>query len=99
MLTVEDVIDTHERNVGETIRVRWTIPVDAPLSGLTIDADPGPSLTGDDVEKRDVGPSDAWGGRDAWEYRAEITLEAAITDLTLSIPGEARRVERVTATP
>jgi len=98
-LIVEDVGDTEERHVGERIRVRWTIPRDVPPSEVQISADPGPTPATDEVEKTFVGPSDAWDGRDVWEYSAEILLEAAITDLELVIPDEARSTKRVTAIP
>ena len=98
-LIVEDVGDTEERHVGERIRVRWTIPRDVPPSEVQISADPGPTPATDEVKKIFVGPSEGWDGRDAWEYSAEILLEAAITDLELVIPDEARSTKRVTAIP
>jgi hypothetical protein len=46
---------TGEVHVGETVKVAWTVPVDADPSDVEIDLLGGETVTGSQLEKKDVG--------------------------------------------
>lgn len=94
---IEDSIDSAERTVGDQVDLTWRIPHDVPKSDVTFSLSPGPTVTGSDVEKTTIGPTDEWGGRTTYEYRAErVELEAVITAIEATTAG-ARATARVSA--
>lgn len=96
---IEESIDTNALTVGDMVNLTWRIPYDRPNADVTFDLSPGPTLTGGDLQKNNIGSTAEWDGRTTYEYRAErVELEATFTEIDAETDG-AKHADSVTAEP
>jgi hypothetical protein len=96
---IEESIDTPSLTVGDQVDLTWRIPYDRPKSDVTITLSPGLTLSGDDLEKSNIGQTDEWGSRDTYEYRVErVELEATFTTIQAETYGAAH-TDHISAEP
>lgn len=96
---IEESIDTPSLTVGDQITLTWRIPYDVPKSDVTFSLSPGPTLSGEDLQKSNIGQTDEWGSRDTYEYRAtRVELEATFTTIQAET-SEAAHTDHIAAEP